>query len=97
VQAEGDNRPLPTRSSASRWAGRVLAGLRWLAPGVGLALIPKCPMCLAGYIAFGTGLSVSMPVAAGLRIGMFIVCLAAIGWLVVAKVRRHAGRMQRCG
>ena len=55
--ATGD---LPATTARSRWLGVA----RWLAPTVTLALLPKCPACLAAYIAIGTGVSVSLPVAA---------------------------------
>ncbi|HEY4262676.1 MAG TPA: hypothetical protein VGM98_21130, partial [Schlesneria sp.] len=41
-----------------------------LVPGVLWALIPKCPACLAAYIALATGLSVSVSVASQLRYGL---------------------------
>ena len=60
----------------------------WVLPGVGLVLIPKCPMCVAGYIAMFTGVGVSMPVAAGLRWAMLGLCLAALAYVVGRTVVR---------
>jgi hypothetical protein len=60
----------------------------WIVPGVGLALMPKCPMCVAGYVAALTGIGVSYTVAANLRLLLLILCTAAL--LFVAA--RHAVR-----
>lgn len=62
-----------------------IAGLRrifpWAAPGVGLALVPKCPMCLAGYVAAWTGIGLALPIAAGLRYGLLALCAGALAGL----------------
>ena len=73
----------PPRSTGSRLS----RGLRWLAPGIGLALVPKCPACLALF----TGVGVSLPVAETLRIGLLVVCVASLAWLVICKIGRISG------
>jgi hypothetical protein len=58
-----------------------LAG--WIIPGTILALVPKCPACLAAYIAVLTGVSVSFSFAAWLRIILMAVCFIVLTLLVV--------------
>jgi hypothetical protein len=56
----------------------------WIAPSVGLALIPKCPACVAAYVAAITGAGISIPMAARLRMGLLILCLSMLA-LVAAR------------
>jgi hypothetical protein len=53
---------------------------RWAAPGLGLALVPKCPACVAAYIAAATGVGISMPTASWLRFGLQVVCTGALAF-----------------
>ncbi len=71
--------------------------LGWLVPGAVLAFLPKCPACLAAYVALGTGLALSAPVAAGLRTGLIVGCLASLGWLAAVRLRRSASAGRRRG
>ena len=60
----------------------------WIAPSVGLALIPKCPACVAAYVAAITGAGISIPVAAGLRLGVLILCGSALAFFAARAVAR---------
>lgn len=65
----------------------VKAFAQWLIPGVTLMLIPKCPVCLAGYIALFTGVSLSLTTAAWLRGLLILLCLTTLVLLLVRKLR----------
>ncbi len=86
-RAPDESPALPLRSDAS--IGRramELAG--WLIPGTLLAFFPKCPLCVAGYVALATGLGISLTAATYLRWTLLVLCLASLGFMAV----RHAGR-----
>jgi membrane protein implicated in regulation of membrane protease activity len=74
---------------------RGLHALGWLGPGAVLVLLPKCPVCMAGYIAVLTGLGVSLTTAAAVRFSLMVVCIAALAYLVVRRARRVASRPRR--
>ena len=58
-----------------------LAG--WVGSAAGLALMPKCPACIAAYLAFGTGVGISISAAAHLRTAlMFAGITLLIGFTV---------------
>jgi hypothetical protein len=66
---------------------------QWLVPGVLLAAMPKCPACLAAYIALGTGIGLSFPAASALRVFLIAGCAISLCYLAAAFVWR---RRRRC-
>ena len=60
-----------------------LSAIRWATPGLILALLPKCPLCIAAYIAIGTGIGISVSTAAYLRGGVVVVCIGVLVFLVI--------------
>jgi hypothetical protein len=56
-------------------------------PTLILALLPKCPACLAAYVALGTGISLSVAVASVLRTVLIGGCVATLVWVVAGMLR----------
>lgn len=59
-----------------------LAHVRMLLPGILLFLIPKCPLCLAAWLALGTGIGISFTVATWLRWGLISICIVSLCYLI---------------
>lgn len=65
----------------------------WIVPGAVLALVPKCPMCFAAYIALWTGIGLSVSVAIYLRASLLIVCAGFILFLAARQTLRLIARL----
>ena len=66
--------------------GREIAS--WIIPGAILALLPKCPLCLAAYVAVWTGIGLSFSAATHLRVALVIPCVGLILFLAAKNTRR---------
>ena len=53
------------------------------------ALIPKCPVCLAGYIALGTGIGLSLTTATYIRMGLIILCIVSLSYFIAKQLYRY--------
>jgi len=80
-------------SGAPTWTRRTLSFLEWALPVTTLALVPKCPACLAGYILLFTGIGLSVAAAAAVRWTIIGVCAAGLALLLL----RLLARMTRPG
>jgi hypothetical protein len=68
------------------WARRMREAFAWIFPSALLVMVPKCPACLAAYVALWTGLGLSLTTAAWLRWGLLSVCVASLIFLFVKRL-----------
>ena len=80
----------PRRPASPLQRGGELAG--WLVPSATLALLPKCPVCVAGYIALVTGVGISLPAATHLRAMLVLLCVASLGFVATRRLWRFSAR-----
>lgn len=66
---------------------RALDVIGWIVLSAILALIPKCPMCLAAYIALWTGIGLSISAAIYLRASILVLCVGLILFLAARSAR----------
>ena len=62
--------------------------LAWALPGAVLVSVPKCPACLAAYVALWTGLGLSLSTATYLRWVLLFLCAASLLLLAVSRLGR---------
>jgi hypothetical protein len=70
-----------------RVAQRRFAWAKCSLPTLILALLPKCPACLAAYVALGTGISLSVAAASVLRTTVIGICVATLVWVFASALR----------
>jgi hypothetical protein len=78
-------------------ARRALDSARWIVPSSILALLPKCPVCLAAYLAVGTGVGISVSTATYLRLALVTLCIASLSYFVASRGRRIIVRRRSGG
>jgi len=71
------------------WARRVRGIFAWVLPSAILVLVPKCPVCLAAYVALWTGLGLSLATATSLRWVLLFLCVASLLFLIVQRLDRR--------
>jgi hypothetical protein len=69
------------------WTGAVGRAMGWIVPGVVIAAMPKCPLCLAAYVTLFTGFGISLAAAKFAWWFVAIGCVAILLYLAAASVR----------
>ena len=65
-------------NQTGRAARRTRRAAAFALPSVALALVPKCPMCIAAWLAIGGGFGISITTAAHLRTAVVWLCWSAL-------------------
>ena len=71
---------------------RAWRGVPWLFPAAFLILMPKCPMCVVGYVTLFTGIGITVSTAQWIQILMPAFCLTSLAYLAVRHWRRSGFR-----
>jgi hypothetical protein len=71
-----------------RFVRRCANAAGWIVPGAIIALLPKCPICLAAYVAVWTGIGLSFSAATHLRVSLLILCVGSILFPATRNTRR---------
>lgn len=93
ARPNGSREPTDRDRRRPRPLTRAVEFLKWLAPGALLALLPKCPVCFAGYVALATGIGISLPTAGHLRTALALACVASLAFLLATRGRRALARL----
>jgi hypothetical protein len=79
------------QARGARWRrGGEIAG--WILPTATLALLPKCPACVIGYVALATGIGISLPAATYIRVVLVALCAASFVFVIGMRVRALIAR-----
>jgi hypothetical protein len=70
------------------FAPRFVDVFGWIIPGAILAILPKCPMCLAAYIAVWTGIGLSLSAATHLRVSLLVLGIGLALFMAARNTRR---------
>jgi hypothetical protein len=76
-------------------ARRYLNAGGWAVSAAILALLPKCPLCLAMYMAVGFGIGISLPTATYLRFALILLCVASLAYFAARHLRDTVSPRQR--
>jgi hypothetical protein len=69
---------------------RAWRSIQWLFPATLLVLMPKCPLCVAAYVALFTGIGITVSTARWIQILMQVFCLTSLAYLAVRDWRRRS-------
>jgi hypothetical protein len=88
TNAASTDSPAPRRYQNASFGRKAIELAGWLIPGTLLAFFPKCPLCIAGYVALATGLGMSLTAATYLRWALLALCLGSLAFMATRWVSR---------
>jgi hypothetical protein len=77
--------------ASRRLAPRLFRGAASILPGAALALLPKCPMCIAAWLTAATGLGFSAAGVSWVRGVLLVLSVAAVAIAAISAVRPRFG------
>ena len=89
ASAASSDSPAPRRRSNASFVRRTVELAGWILPGTLLAFFPKCPLCVAGYVALATGLGMSLTVATYMRWTLLAFCLGSLAFMASRLISRR--------
>ena len=81
-----DNEQINRLTDKTGFLKRFLNFFRWMFTGSVIILLPKCPFCLAAYIAMATGIGLSFSVASFIRILLVILCIVSLSSFAARRI-----------
>lgn len=75
-------------ASHRKWVRATGRAASWIVPGAVLAAMPKCPLCLAAYVALFTGCGISLAAANFAWWFVAAGCIAVLVYLATSSVIR---------
>jgi hypothetical protein len=81
-----DKKVRDTISRPVAFACRCVNLVKWPAPGTAFALLPKCPICLAAYVAAATGLRLSLTSARYMQLSLVVLCAGVFLYMILRNV-----------
>jgi hypothetical protein len=90
--AAADRNHTPRPASPWRRGGGIVG---WIIPSATLVLLPKCPMCIAIYVALFTGVGISVTTASSFRTALLILCVTILLGLALKALGRLASQKER--
>jgi hypothetical protein len=76
------------QAAARKQVQHIVGFVGWLVPGAVFAAMPKCPACLAAYIAMASGIGISIPAAGLVRACTLALCIVLLGALSARQIFR---------
>jgi hypothetical protein len=88
-QSAAGKRSVTVTTVRSPFARRCHHIAGWILPAGGLVLLPKCPACVAAYVAIVTGVGISVSAATYLRMLLLTICIASIAYFAARRGYRR--------